>query len=108
VGVAARPVISVRKVKHVYVPELLRIFLFDDLMAKLVCRRDDGAAALAGMEKGFSIDFLSDCIMDDVPGDDTVVVRLNPCIDPERLDADDFLLLVAHRTGNVHHVKDES
>ena len=45
--------------------------------------------------------------MNDVARDDAVVVRLNPRIDPERLDADDFLLLVAHRAGDVHHVNDE-
>src|SRR6185369_3427393 len=30
-----------------------------------------------------------------------------PRIDPEGLDADDLLLLVTHRAGDVHHVDDD-
>jgi len=45
--------------------------------------------------------------MNDVPGDDAVVVCLNPRVDPEGFDPHDLLLLVAHRTRHIHHVKDE-
>src|SRR5206468_3414972 len=38
---------------------------------------------------------------------DAVVLRLQPRIDPEALDADDLLLLVAHRAGHIHHVDDD-
>ena len=93
--------------EQVHVPEILRIFLFDDLVAQLVGGRDDGAAALARVKESVAIDFLSDGVMDDVTRNDTFVVRRNPRIDPERFDADDFFLLIAHRSGHVHHVKNQ-
>src|SRR5581483_4404948 len=45
-------------------------------------------------------------VVDDVGRLDPLVVGLEPGIDPERLDADDLLLLVGHRAGDVHHVDD--
>src|SRR6185503_15445052 len=38
---------------------------------------------------------------------EALVVRAQPRIEPERLDADDLLLFVAHRAGHVHHVDDD-
>src|SRR5690606_16347828 len=35
------------------------------------------------------------------------VLAPQPRVDPERLDADDLLLLVTHRAGHVHHVDDD-
>ena len=40
-------------------------------------------------------------------GHKPTTVRQHLRLDPERLDADDFLLFVAHRTGDIHHVNDE-
>src|SRR5437867_9464480 len=59
------------------------------------------------MEERFAIDFLRDRIVDNVSGHHAVVVGLNPGVDPERLDAYDLLLLIAHRTRYIHHVKDQ-
>src|SRR5437588_7402910 len=53
------------------------------------------------------IDELSCGVMDNVLSIDTFIVGLDPGIDPERLDADDFFLLVGHGAGYVHHVNDD-
>ena len=54
VGVAARPVVAVGEVEDVDVPQILRIFLFDDLVAEFVGRRDHRAAAFARVEERFA------------------------------------------------------
>ncbi len=46
-------------------------------------------------------------VVDDVAVGDAVIVRADPGVDPERLDAHDLLLLVPHRAGDVHHVEDD-
>ncbi len=53
------------------------------------------------------VDLARDRVVDDVARLDALVVGLEPGVDPERLDADDLLLLVAHRAGHVHHVDDD-
>ena len=47
-----------------------------------------------------------DGVVNDVRRLDALIVRLEPGVDPERLDADDLLLLVGHRAGDVHNVDD--
>src|SRR5579862_4601755 len=44
-------------------------------------------------------------IVNDVDVLDALVMGLEPGVDPKGLDADDFLLLVGHGAGNIHHVK---
>ncbi len=44
--------------------------------------------------------------MDDVPGFDIFVLRLQPGVDPKSFDAHDLLLFIAHGTGDVHHIND--
>ena len=75
--------------------------------AQLVGRRDHGSAAFARMEERLAIDFLRHGVVNEVARLDAFVVCTNPRIDPERLDPHDFLLLVAHGAGDIHHVKDE-
>ena len=53
------------------------------------------------------VDLLGDGVVDDVARLDALVVGLEPGVDPERLDADDLLLLVGHRARDVHHVDDD-
>ena len=43
IGVAARPVVAIGEVEDIDVPQLLRIFVFDDLVTQLIRRRDHGA-----------------------------------------------------------------
>src|SRR5262249_51339689 len=70
-------------------------------------RRDHGAARLASAKEGLAVDFLGHRVVDDVARLDALVLRAQPGVDPERLDAHDLLLLVAHRPGHVHHVDDD-
>ena len=67
------------------------------LSAQLVGRADLGAAALAGVVEGVLVHLLGRGVVDDVDRLDALVVGLEPGVDPERLDADDLLLLVGHR-----------
>src|SRR5262249_49061704 len=53
------------------------------------------------------VHFLGRRVVDNVGGLHPLVVGLDPGIDPERLDADDLLLLVGHRAGHVHHVDED-
>ena len=75
--------------------------------AQFVGRGDHGSAAFARMEERFAIDFLRHGVMNDVAGLDAFVVCADPRIDPERRGPHDFLLLVAHGSGDIHHVKNE-
>src|SRR5438552_10354409 len=93
--------------ENVNVPKLLWVLFFNDLVAEVIGRGDHSPAAFACMEEGLRVDYLSDGIVDDISRDDAVIVRLDPGIDPERLDAHDFFLLVAHGAGDVHHIEDE-
>src|ERR1019366_6890406 len=54
-----------------------------------------------------AIDLARDRVVDDVTTLESLVLLLQPGIDPEALDADDLFLLVAHRAGNVHHVDND-
>src|SRR5262249_36978162 len=65
------------------------------------------AARLAGVVEGVFVHLVGDGVVDDVDVLDALVVGLDPGVDPERLDADDLLLLVGHRAGHVHHVHDD-
>jgi hypothetical protein len=58
------------------------------------------------VEEGLAVDLARDGVVDDVAGLQALVVGAQPGVDPEALDADDLLLLVAHRAGDVHHVDD--
>src|SRR5271165_2453849 len=50
------------------------------------------------------VDFLGLGIVYDVYSLDTLVIGFEPGVDPKCFDADYFLLLIGHGTGNVHHV----
>src|SRR5205823_12303473 len=63
-------------------------------------------AALAGVVERVLVHLLGDRVVDDVDRVHALVVPLDPGVDPERLDADDLLLLVGHTPGHVHHVDD--
>src|SRR4029434_3966216 len=60
------------------------------------------------MEERFAIDLLRQGVVKEVTGLDSLVVCTYPRIDPERRGPHDFLLLVTHRAGDIHHVKNES
>ena len=101
------PVVAVGEVEGVDVPLVRRIAGGDDLVGQLVGRADLGAAALARVVEGVLVHFLGGGVVDDVDRLDALVVGLDPGVDPERLDADDLLLLVGHGAGHVHHVDDD-
>ena len=63
--------------------------------------------SLAEVVEGLLVDFAGGDIVDDVAGFDALVVAAEPGVDPEGLDADEFLLFVAHGAGDVHHVDDD-
>src|SRR5580704_3765667 len=100
--VVDRPVVAVGEVKRVDVPLRRGEIVVDHLGAQLVRARDHGAARLAGAEEGVAVDLLGDRVVDDVPRLEPLVLAAQPSIDPERFDAHDLLLLVAHRPGDVH------
>src|SRR5690606_28178833 len=104
--VAAAPVVAVREVEHVDVPLLRRVVPLDDLGRELVRARDARAAGLARRVERLPVDLTGRRVVDDVARLEAVVVRADPGVDPERLDAHDLLLLVPHRAGHVHHVQD--
>src|SRR5207253_3630793 len=56
--------------------------------------------------EGLAVDLLRRRVVDDVAALDAVVLVAQPRVDPEALDADDLLLFVAHRSGDVHDVDD--
>ncbi len=74
------------------------------LVGHFVGGTDLGAATFTRVIEGMLVHFVCHRIVDDVDPVDTLVMRLDPGIDPERLDANDLLLFVGHRTRNVHHV----
>src|SRR6266545_379215 len=100
------PVVAVGEVEGVNVPLIRRILCGDDLVGQRVGRTDLRAARLARVVERVLIHQMSHRIMHNVDVLDALVVRLEPGIDPECLDAHDLLLLVGHRAGYVHHVDD--
>ena len=81
--------------------------LVDDLVGQVVGRADPRPAALPGVVEGVLVDLAGHGVVDDVAGGHAVVLALEPGIDPERLDADDLLLVVGHRARDVHQVEDD-
>ena len=79
----------------------------DELQAELVGARYPGPAAFPGVEEGVLVHLPCRCIMDDETPLDPMIVRLEPCVDPERDHPDQLLLLVTHRARDVHHVDDD-
>src|SRR5690606_3726796 len=106
-GVVHRPVVAVGEMERVDVPLLVRVVVVDDLRAELVGARDHRAARLSGVEERVAVHLARDGVVDDVAALETLVLLLEPRIDPEALDAHDLLLLVTHRAGDVHHVDDD-
>jgi hypothetical protein len=105
--VVHRPVVAVGEVERVDVPLGRGVLGVDDLRAELVGARDHRAARLARVEEGVAIDLARHGVVDDVAALEALVLLAQPGIDPEGLDADDLLLLVAHRARHVHHVDDD-
>ena len=62
---------------------------------------------LARVEERVAVDLARDGVVDDEARLEALVLAGEPRIEPEALDADDLLLLVAHRAGDVHHVDDD-
>jgi hypothetical protein len=79
----------------------------DHLRTQLVGARDHRAARLARVEERVAVDLARDGVVDDEARLEAFVLLREPGIDPEGLDADDLLLLVAHRAGDIHHVDDD-
>src|SRR5579883_177997 len=105
--VVHRPVVAVGEVERVDVPLGGRVMIVDELRAELVCARDHRPAALARVEERLAIDLPGHGVVDDVAALEALVLLGEPGVDPEALDADDLLLLVAHGAGYVHHVDDD-
>src|SRR5664279_1113648 len=105
-GVVDRPVITVGEMERIDVPQIRGVLVRDHLRAQLVRRADHRAARLAGPEERIAIDLFGHRVVDDEAALDAVILRAQPRIDPEALDANDCLLLVAHGAGDVHHVDD--
>ena len=101
-GVVDRPVVAVGEVKRVDVPLRGRKIVLDHLRAQLVGAGDHRAARLARAEEGVAVDLLGHGVVDDVARLEPLVLAAQPGVDPEGFDADDLLLLVAHRSGDVH------
>ena len=101
-GVVDRPVVAVAEVERVDVPLGRREVVFDHLGAQLVGAGDHRPARLARVEERVAVDLLGHRVVDDVARLEALVLAAQPGVDPERLDADDLLLLVAHRAGHVH------
>ena len=79
-----------------------REVVVDHLRAQLVGAGDHRAARLARAEERVAVDLLGDRVVDDVARLEPLVLAAQPGVDPEGLDADDLLLLVAHRPRHVH------
>src|SRR5690606_25035887 len=65
------------------------------------------AARLAGMKEGLPVDLAGHRVVGDVAADEALVVVAKPGVEPEGFDADDLLLLVSHRAGDVQDVDDD-
>src|SRR5579875_823951 len=102
------PVVAVGEVESVDVPLVRRIAGGDNLVGQAVGRANLGAARFACVIKRVLIHFLGHCIVDNVDCLHTLVVSLDPGVDPEGLDADDLFLFVGHGAGHVHHVNEDS
>jgi hypothetical protein len=59
------------------------------------------------VEERVSIDLTRYRVVNDEARLEPFVLRLEPRIEPEALDAHDLLLLVTHRAADVHHVDDD-
>src|ERR1019366_8687212 len=105
--VVHRPVVAVGEMERIDVPLFGRVPLVDELGAELVRARDHRPAALPRVEERLAVDLARDRVVDDVPALEALVLLLQPRVDPEALDADDLLLLVAHRSRHVQHVDDD-
>ena len=101
------PVVAVGEVEAVDVPLVRRVALGDDPVGQLVSGADLGPARLARVVERVLVHLVGGRVVDDVDVLHALVVGLDPGVDPERLDADDLLLLVGHRAGHVHHVDDD-
>ena len=104
VGVVLAPVVAVGELERVNVPLARRELPGDNLFAGDVGAADPRAAALAGAVKRVLVDLVGDGVVDDVAALQAPVLGFEPSVDPERLGADDLLLLVGHGAGDVHHV----
>src|SRR5262249_3028253 len=89
------------------IPLVRRIASIDKLVGQGVSRADLGPAAFASVVERVLVHFLGGGVMNDVDRLDSLIVSLNPGVDPEGLDANDVLLIVGHGAGNVHHVNDD-
>src|SRR5262245_34150426 len=105
-GDVVAPVVAVGEVEGVHVPLVRGVAGADDLVGQAVGRADLRTPRLARVVERVLVHLLRRRVVDDVGGLDALVVRLDPGVDPERLDAHDLLLLVGHRAGDVHHVDD--
>src|ERR1041385_2660483 len=101
------PVVAVREMERIDVPFLGRVVVVHHLRAELVRARNHRAARFPRVEERVAIDLTRDGVVNDVAALEALVVAAEPRVDPEALDPDDFLLLVAHRARNVHHVDDD-
>jgi len=65
------------------------------------------AAVFAEVVEGVLVDFLGADVMHDVAALDAFVILAQPGVDPEALEADELLLLLAHGARHVHHEDDD-
>src|SRR5216683_344047 len=93
------PIVPITEVKRVDIPLVGRQAGGSDLVSQLVSLADLGPAAFAGVVESMLVHLLGRGVMNDVDGLNSLVVGLDPGVDPKRLDADDFFLLVGHRAG---------
>ena len=106
-GVGFGAVVAVGEVEEVDGPLVGGVVSFEELAGGFEGGGDFGAAVFAEVVEGLLVDFAGGDVVDDVAGFDAFVVSAEPGVDPERLDANQFLLLIAHGARDIHHVDDD-
>src|SRR4051794_35879510 len=105
VGLGA--VVAVAEVEQVDVPLVGAVVGVEKLLAGLERAADLRAAVLAQVVEGVLVHLLGADVVDDVTALDPLVIFAEPGVDPEALQAHQLLLLLAHRSGDVHHEDDD-
>src|SRR5688500_7628849 len=93
--------------EQVDVPLVRRVVRVEQALGAAECAADLRAAIFPQVVERVLVDLLRADVVDDVAAFDALVVLAQPGVDPEAFEPHEFLLLFAHRAGDVHHEDDD-
>ena len=96
------PVIAIRGLRRIDVPDRRVIALAEDVVRKIQRARDDCPAGLPGVEEVLLIDFLSDGVVTDEDHVDLVVVPLEEKVQQDKESLGKIFSDLVHGTGDIH------